>query len=311
MSRFPESLLVAVTLVALVALLALSVNLAAEARKPVGYYGYGEPATAEQIAGWDIDVRPDGLGLPPGSGSVEDGESIYDEQCAECHGTFGEAVGRYPALSGGEDSLQEERPHKTIGSYWGHTSTLWDYIHRAMPFARPESLTDDEVYAVTAYVLYLNDLVEDDFVLTRDNLASIALPNAGNFIPEQRPDVSNVRCMENCRDPLKIEILSEAPLYVPEAGPKVAVSSSVVAEGQAVYQRSCALCHDQGVAGAPALGDAADWGARLEKGLDVVYDHAINGFQGDAGVMPPKGGFVQLSDDEVRQAVDYLLEQSR
>ncbi len=305
MSRFPEVLL------ALAATLTLSANLAADARKPVGYYGYGEAATAEQIAGWDIDVRPDGLGLPPGSGSVEDGESIYDEQCAECHGTFGEAVGRYPALSGGEGSLQEERPHKTIGSYWGHTSTLWDYIHRAMPFQRPESLSDDEVYAVTAYVLYLNDLVEDDFVLSQDNLASIELPNAGNFIPEQRPDVKNKRCMKNCRDPEKIEILSEAPLYVPEGSLKVAAADAGPTEGQKVYQRSCGLCHDQGIAGAPALGDAADWSRRLEQGIDLVYDHAINGFQGSVGMMPAKGGFVQLSDDEVRQAVDYILEQSR
>jgi cytochrome c len=115
----------------------------AEAAKKTGYYGYGEQATAEQIAGWDIDVRPDGQGLPPGSGSVEDGEAIYEEQCAECHGSFGEGEGRFPVLAGGEGSLQDDRPQKTVGSFWNHTSTLWDYIHRAMPFTRPESLTDD------------------------------------------------------------------------------------------------------------------------------------------------------------------------
>ena len=306
MSRFPE------TLLGLLALVAISIGVNAESRKPAGYYGYGEPATAAQIAGWDIDVRPDGLGLPPGSGSVEDGEAIYDEQCAECHGTLGEAVGRYPALAGGEDSLQEDRPHKTVGSYWGHTSTLWDYIHRAMPFTRPESLSDDEVYAVTAYVLYLNDLVEDDFVLTRENLAAVELPNAGNFIAEQRPDVNNRRCMKKCRDPQAIEILSQAPLYVPEGGMKKATAvAAAAAAGQGVYQRSCALCHDKGLAGAPSVGDAGDWGQRLQQGLDVVYGHAINGFQGSEGVMPPKGGFAQLSDDEVRQAVDYMLEQSQ
>ena len=181
-----------------------------------GYYGYGQLATLEQIAGWDIDVRPDGVGLPPGSGTVEDGETLYEEQCAACHGSFGEGVGRFPSLAGGEGSLKDERPQKTVGSYWKYTSTLWDYIHRAMPFAQPESLSDDEVYAVTAYVLYLNDLVEDDFELTRENLSSIRLPNEGSFIPDQRPDVSNKHCMKNCRNPADITITSSAPVYSPD-----------------------------------------------------------------------------------------------
>jgi len=159
-------------------LLLANVTLAADKS---GYFGYGQAATAEQIAGWDIDVRPDGKGLPPGSGSVEDGETLYEEKCAACHGSFGEGVGRYPSLSGGDGSLQDDRPHKTVGSYWKYTSTLWDYINRAMPFSQPESLEAQEVYAITAYVLYLNDLVEDDFVLTADNLAKIEMPNADGF----------------------------------------------------------------------------------------------------------------------------------
>ncbi len=93
-----------------------------------------QPATEEEIAGWDIDVRPDGLGLPEGSGSVEDGEMLYEDKCASCHGSFGEAVGRYPVLAGGFDTLTEARPEKTVGSFWPYASTLWDYIHRAMPF---------------------------------------------------------------------------------------------------------------------------------------------------------------------------------
>lgn len=300
MSRLPECvLLLAFSLAALPSL--------AQETRPAGYYGYGQAATAEQIAGWDIDVRPDGLGLPPGSGSVEDGEMLYEEQCAECHGSFGEGEGRYPSLAGGEDSLREERPHKTVGSYWKYTSTLWDYIHRAMPFARPESLTDDEVYAVTAYVLYLNELVEDDFVLSQQNLADVRLPNEANFTAEQRPDVENRRCMKQCRDPAEITIHSQAPQYEAPLMARVAVAEVAANPGMDVYNQSCAVCHDNGVGGAPVTGDASAWTNRVSAGMDTLYDHAINGFQGSEGVMPPKGGFVQLSDDAVRLAVDYML----
>ena len=306
MCRFPD----AGALLLAVFLLAGSVApTSAGDAKPAGYYGYGEPATAEQIAGWDIDIRPDGVGLPPGSGSVEDGEMLYEEQCAECHGSFGEGEGRYPSLAGGEGSLQEERPHKTVGSYWKYTSTLWDYIHRAMPFTRPQSLSDDEVYAISAYVLYLNELVEDDFVLTRENLASIRLPNEGSFIPEQRPDVKNKRCMKKCRDPEAIEIKSEAPLYRPE--PAVAAVATASAGGEATYRASCSLCHDKGIGGAPATGDAADWSARIGRGMDTLYRNALEGFTGDSGMMPAKGGFAHLADDEVRAAVDYMVGESQ
>ncbi len=151
MSRLAKMVFVVFLSVTLLAALPVSAE--------VGAYGIGTPATAGETAGWDIDIRPDGKGLPPGSGSVEDGEMMYEEQCASCHGSFGEGVGRYPVLSGGEGTLTAERPEKTVGSYWPYASTLWDYIHRAMPFPQPQSLTDEEVYAITAYVLYLNDLV--------------------------------------------------------------------------------------------------------------------------------------------------------
>ena len=290
----------------------------AGASDKTGHYGIGKTATADEIAGWDIDIRPDGKGLPAGSGSVEDGEMMYEEKCASCHGSFGEGVGRYPVLSGGEGTLTEDRPDKTVGSYWPYASTLWDYIHRAMPFTQPESLSDDEVYAVTAYVLYLNDLVEDDFVLSRDNLTSVRLPNEGNFIAEDRPDTNNKRCMKRCKDPDSIEITSEAAAYVPEGGPDAlyreeqaadAVQTSVTDAG--IYERHCALCHSNGIGGAPVAGDTDDWAWRLAQGVDVLYRHAIQGYEGEAGIMPPKGGFVNLSDEEVQQAVDYIVEQSR
>lgn len=172
----------------------------------VGYYGFGEPATPAMIAGWDIDVRPDGQGLPPGSGSVADGESLYDAQCAACHGTFGEGAERWPPVAGGFGTLARERPEKTVGSFWPYASTLWDYVHRAMPYFAPQSLSDDEVYAVVAYVLYLNELVVDDFVLTRENLPDIEMPNRDGFVADPRPDVGNVACMEKCVDPASITI---------------------------------------------------------------------------------------------------------
>jgi len=288
-----------------------------------GYYGYGSPATTEQITGWDIDVRPDGMGLPEGSGSVEDGETLYEDKCAECHGTFGEGEGRYPVLAGGQGSLKDARPTKTVGSYWPYTSTLFDYIHRAMPFTQPESLSANETYAVTAYVLYLNDLVEDDFVLNRDNLASVHLPNEGNFVADPRPDVANERCMENCRDPGEIKIVSEVSPSAAEqtsvqegsASPGSAADSAGNAAqkhpGEGTYQQYCSICHAVGVGGAPKLGDVTTWAARIEKGIDTLIANAVNGVTSNTGVMPAKGGFAQLSDDEVAAAVRYMVEVSQ
>ncbi len=289
----------------------------------VGHYGYGATASEEEIAGWDIDIRPDGLGLPEGSGSVEDGEFLYEQKCASCHGSFGEGVGRYPVLAGGFDSLTEDRPEKTVGSYWPYASTLWDYIHRAMPFQAPQSLDDDEVYAIAAYVLYLNDLVDDDFVLTRDSLASIEMPNANSFYRDDRPDVQDERCMKNCKDPASIEITSEPQAGIASvdvatdegtesSGDGSATASTAAAEsdeGQQVYRQACAACHDVGIAGAPATGRGADWEQRLDKGIEMLTANAINGFQGDSGIMPAKGGQMQLSDEQVAAAVEYMIEE--
>ena len=133
----------------------------------------GRPATAQEIAAWDIDVRPDGMGLPPGQGSVEDGEAIFSERCAACHGDFAEGVDRWPVLSGGFETLRSDRPVKTIGSYWPYLSTVWDYVNRTMPFGDAQSMTPDEVYAVTAFLLYANDLVDDEFVLSQENFLSL------------------------------------------------------------------------------------------------------------------------------------------
>lgn len=168
------------------------------------HLGLGREATPEEIAAWDIDIRPDGLGLPEGRGTVAEGMAIYDEKCAACHGDFGEAVGRRPVLAGGQGTLQADRPEKTIGSFWPYLSTVYDYVRRAMPFGDARSLSDDDVYALTAYLLYLNDEVTDeDFELSRDNFASIRLPNEANFVDDDRlrePHYldKSEPCMSNC-----------------------------------------------------------------------------------------------------------------
>jgi S-disulfanyl-L-cysteine oxidoreductase SoxD len=178
---------------------------------PPGHYGYGAPATADQIAGWDIDARPDGVGLPPGSGSAEKGANVYAEQCTPCHGTFGEGEGRYPKLAGGEGTLTGERPEPSVGSYWPFAVTLFDYINRAMPFQAPHSLSSDDVYALTAYVLHINNIVANNFIADRDSLPKVKMPNHDNFIwQDPRPDTSAKECMKDCADPKLVKIESTA-----------------------------------------------------------------------------------------------------
>ena len=215
-------------------------------------------------------------------------------------------MGRYPVLAGGKGTLTEERPEKTVGSYWPYASTLWDYIHRAMPFTQPQSLTDEEVYAITAYVLYLNDLVEDDFVLTADNLASIEMPNQEGFFLDDRPDTNNTGCMQNCKDPASVKITSEPTMVTFQVEEETVAAVEVAPEdGEKVYQQACLMCHGAGVAGSPMTGDAAAWKDRIAQGRDKMLSNAINGI----GVMPAKGGQSQLSDDEVASAVDYMMRQ--
>ena len=159
-------------------------------------YGLGRPITRQELAAWDIDVRPDGAGLPPGKGSVLEGRRIYSEQCAGCHGAKGEgkavsgAVGGFDRLVGGRGTLDKPSPVMTVGSFWPYATTLFDYIRRAMPFNAPESLTADEVYAVSAYVLYLNDIIPKDALLNSKSLPQVRMPNRDGFLTEDpRPDV--------------------------------------------------------------------------------------------------------------------------
>lgn len=193
-----------------IAALTLCLALPAGAGAQESRFGFGEPAGPEQIAGWDIDARPPGVGLPEGSGSVAEGRELYNQTCVVCHGEEGE--GPMDRLTGGVGSLDTDKPVKSVGSYWPYAATLFDYIHRAMPFDNPQSLSPDQVYATTAYVLYMNDLVPEDAVMNAESLAKVEMRNRDGFHgPDPRPDVDNWPCMRNC-EPLSPDVgEAEAP----------------------------------------------------------------------------------------------------
>jgi cytochrome c len=156
-------------------------------------YGLGKPATASAIAPWNIDVSPDGAGLPKGSGSVAAGQAIYAAQCAACHGARGEGKPA-DALVGGQGTLKNDRPVKTIGSFWPYATTVYDFVYRAMPYNAPQSLKPDEVYAVTAYLLHLNGIVPADAVLDAQSLPKVRMPNRDGFVADTRPDTVGSPC---------------------------------------------------------------------------------------------------------------------
>jgi mono/diheme cytochrome c family protein len=144
-------------------------------------YGIGRAATPQEIAGWDIDASPSGAGLPPGRGDVRQGAAIFAEKCASCHGAGGEGK-PMDQLAGGLGTMNDMKPQKTVGSFWPYATTLFDYVRRAMPLNAPQSLTADEVYAVSAYVLFLNGIVPEDATLDADDLTKIEMPNRGGFV---------------------------------------------------------------------------------------------------------------------------------
>ncbi len=191
-----------------------------------GELNLGRKATKAEIKAWDIDVRPDGQGLPEGKGTVEKGEQVFSEQCAACHGDFGEGVDRWPVLAGGLGTIKSEDPVKTVGSYWPYASTVFDYIYRAMPFGNAQSLSPDEVYAVTAYILYLNEIVAEDFELSKKNFTTIKMPNEKNFFADPRPDTPSRSkrkpCMKNCKKEVKITKRARVINVTPEEDKKTA-----------------------------------------------------------------------------------------
>lgn len=163
------------------ACLALAATFAACASVAPAPYGIGRSATQAEIGGWDIDVLPDGAGLPLGSGSVQIGLKIYETKCAMCHGPKGEGADM-DQLVGGRGTLATSRPIKTVGSYWPYATTLFDYVRRAMPFNAPQTLTADEVYAICAYLLHLNGIIMANEVMDAKSLPLVQMPNRYGFV---------------------------------------------------------------------------------------------------------------------------------
>ena len=303
------------------------------AGKDAPRFGFGKPATPAEIAGWDIDVRPDGKGLPPGKGSVAMGQDVYDAQCASCHGTFGES-NDYMVLAGGVGSLSTNEPIRTTGSKLNHATTLWDYINRAMPFNAPKTLAPDQVYAVTAYVLHLNDILPADASLDRESILKVKMPNRDGFTTGHgfmtrggKPDVKAVACMQNCVD--KVTLSSEMPDFARDShgnlaeqvrpvGPATGAATVVAAAapaaaakapegGDLVKAAGCTACH--GVTNKIVGPAFRDIGAKYAKDANAVATLVGKVKQGGVGAwgqipMPPQP---QVKDADAQAIVRWIV----
>jgi cytochrome c len=320
---------------------------------------FGRAPTANEIKAWDIDALPDGSGLPEGEGSVEDGDELFDSQCAICHGDFGGGGNGYPQLAGGNQAkdkngvvitLKNQReygkvdaPKRTVGTYWPKATTLFTYIRDAMPYAHPKSLSEDEVYALTAYILAQNGIkidgveMDDEYVLNKEKLAKVVLANANGFYPdidgEKGPEnvraffadrAKNIgagtRCMKDCKDPggqdgkteakvmkIKYEMKDVVPAYAYAKDLPPETDSGSVSKAEKLYDASCKLCHGTDTMGAPMVGDTNAWKTVMEKGMDKVLVNAIKG----TGGMPPKGGNTDLSDADIKSIVEFMANSSK
>jgi S-disulfanyl-L-cysteine oxidoreductase SoxD len=152
--------------------------------------GLGRAASAEELKQRDITVLPDGAGLPDGKGTAAQGEAVYRDKCASCHGPNGEGnQPQGPQLVGGIGSLATDNPIRTVGSFWPYATSVWDYIHRAMPQTQPGSLSAEDTYAVTAFLLNRNKIIEAGEVMNKESLPKVRMPNRDGFVPDARPDV--------------------------------------------------------------------------------------------------------------------------
>ena len=312
----------------------------------------GRAPTENELKAWDRDVMPDGTGLPEGEGSVEDGEALYEAQCVMCHGDFGSGGGGYPALSSGnaydlQKTLKNNRyrkaegdgPTRVFGSYWPKVSTMFWYIRDGMPHPMSKTLTTDETYALTAYILNINEIeidgepIDDDFVLNRELMLKIEMPNNNGFEPSidgptgpdnvrtyfANPDnfgavkMANPseRCMKDCQETTALVTriagagISEflPPMSTVRELPKTEGSNGGAKKN---YEEACMMCHADTSMGAPAVGDAKTWAAVTAAGMDKVYKNGIEGING----MPPKGGS-SLSDADFKSVVDYMIDNSK
>lgn len=318
---------------------------------------FGRTPTANEIKAWDVDALPDGTGLPEGEGSVELGDELFEAQCAVCHGEFGGGGKGYPQLAGGNQDKDEngivktlknqreygktDAPKRTVGTYWPVATTLFTYIRDAMPYAHPKSLTDDEVYAITAYILAQNEIeidgeeLDDEYVLNKEKLMKVVLPNRNGFYPnidgpKAQEDIraffadraKNIgmgkRCMKDCKDPggqdgktepfvvkIKYEMKDVVPPYA--YAKDLPPETGTISKGEKLYEASCKLCHGTDTMGAPKVGDANAWKVVMEKGMDKVLANAIKG----TGAMPPKGGNMDLSDADIKTIVEYMVGASK
>jgi S-disulfanyl-L-cysteine oxidoreductase SoxD len=179
------------------AMLALTIAASSASAETQGHYGIGRTASDAEIAGWNIDIGRNGENLPPGSGTVSQGRELFAQQCAACHGEKGEG-GVGERLVGGQGTIATPKPIKTVGSFWPYAPTLFDYIRRAMPQNAPQSLSNQDVYAVSAYILNMNGLLPVDATLDARSLSAIKMPNRSMFTSDPRPDVKNPACEKGC-----------------------------------------------------------------------------------------------------------------
>ncbi len=306
-------------------------------------YKAGRTATKNEIKAWDIDIMPDGTGLPEGKGNIDDGEELYNAKCSMCHGDFGTGGKGYPTLSGGEKSSLknqllksgDEPPERSIGSYWPYASTLFWYVKTGMPFPHPMSLSNDEAYSITAYLLNVNDVTfkdgSDIEELSKATFKNIKMPNADGFYPDvdgpkakenmkallAHPEKygKGTRCMKNCIKGKVPVVRIDEPLEgfnpplteVRDMPKKKASSKEDGGVGAKIYAETCKACHGNPAIGAPVLGDKAAWAKVIKQGKDKVYEHALKGFKG----MPAKGGNTALSDADVKATVDYIIGKSK
>jgi len=184
-------------------------SLHAQAGERTGKYLLADTITSEALQSWDVSIFPDGKNLPEGSGDYNAGKALYDMQCMACHGENGKGGIKLDPYRGAietlvkskDDNLTSDAPKKNIGTYWQYAPLLFDYMRRTMPYQAPKSLSADELYALTAYLLAENGIISKALVLNKDNLAKVKMPNVNGFICDNRVDTKSRTCMKKCHLP--------------------------------------------------------------------------------------------------------------